>query len=749
MGSCLSTDTSASTPTHHNTDNQPKTAPPPQDQNANKENKPQAKAVEKAVLTEDSFRMMAPENVILELTAGKPLDATDVKDFDYAKSEIKFLRQFAKQFLEGGVTKADEVCEGGVGISEQVDKDRGALYDKQDFSSFQKVSYDKPEDTRTLIHDAIRTNVLFENESQEEIVELIDAFKPLRFKAGERVITQGDTGDEFFVVESGTLTVHVLVGEKGRRNEVKVGDYKSGSAFGELALIFGSPRAATILATEDVKLWCLDRETYRSMISQLRYEEHQQKREFLQSCEVSGQHFIHVFEAWQIEDLTIAMKSDSFKRGKIILREGEIGDTMYVLKSGTVQTSLKGEDKKVIDQKKVFGTTSLMKGTAAPYTYTASSDEVTVYYLTKEDFTMIIGFLPEDNTTSPTPQRTRTTIRSQKILSSSLSTRQQVEIELDQLEFHNMLGKGAFGHVTLVQAKGKFFALKALPKDLIVEKRQQEHVLNEYRIMKLMSEIDDPNIIGVHCALQDKKYLYFLVDLLPGGELMTHLRRERQFTEDTTKFFAASVVLALEQMHPLLIAYRDLKPENIVLNKKGFGVLVDFGLAKEVEGGQTYTFCGTPDYLAPEIIRGTGHDWAVDYWCLGILLFELANGTAPFYAQNQTRRTRRILKGVNFLSMPSHFSNGLIDLITSLLNNDQTKRLGRTQNGVQAIVSHRWFAGVDWDGLRTHTIDAPFKPSIPTDLKTLGMKVPAPIQGKVADSDWWPDMKAVSDNVWD
>eukprot|EP01082_Thalassiosira_pseudonana_P013660 g12366.t1 g12366 contig6:1772697-1773372(+) len=187
-----------------------------------------------------------------------------------------------------------------------------------------------------------------------------------------------------------------------------------------------------------------------------------------------------------------------------------------------------------------------------------------------------------------------------------------------------------------------------------------------------------------------------------------------------------------------MIAYRDLKPENVVLDKNGFGILVDFGLAKEIDEGQTFTFCGTPDYLAPEIIRGTGHDWAVDYWCLGVFLFELTNGCAPFVASNQSRRTRKILKGYEFVKVPSHFSGALRDLVASLLENDQVRRLGRTQGGIQAIKNHRFFAGFDWEGLLENRLTAPLEPNIPSDIKTLGKR--DFVENDVLESEWWPDL---------
>lgn len=182
-----------------------------------------------------------------------------------------------------------------------------------------------------------------------------------------------------------------------------------------------------------------------------------------------------------------------------------------------------------------------------------------------------------------------------------------------------------------------------------------------------------------------------------------------------------------------------------MLDRKGYGVLVDFGLAKEIHGGQTYTFCGTPDYLSPEVLRRAGHNWAVDYWGLGVFLYEMTCGTAPFYATNYARRMRKILKGFEFVNVPSHFSGGLSDLISNLLTNDQSKRLGRTQSGIHGIKNHRWFAGFDWEGLEAKTLTAPIQPLIPPDIKSIG-RVNFHATDKAEEavcappSDWWPEI---------
>ena len=213
---------------------------------------------------------------------------------------------------------------------------------------------------------------------------------------------------------------------------------------------------------------------------------------------------------------------------------------------------------------------------------------------------------------------------------SALDMKQQVNYELKDLKTMNVLGEGAFGKVKLVKAKdtGECYALKAQGKQFIIDNGQKQYILNELNLMK---KLKHPNILIMHCAMQDTRYIYFLLELLPGGELMDLLEKKGRLPEDWVKFYSASVTLAYTEFHSQRVAYRDLKPENMVLDAKGNCVLVDLGLAKELDDGPTYTFCGTPDYIAPELIRGTGYSWAVDYWALGVLLVSLNDDSFVFY----------------------------------------------------------------------------------------------------------------------
>mmetsp|Transcript_35676 Transcript_35676/g.66063 ORF Transcript_35676/g.66063 Transcript_35676/m.66063 type:complete len:458 (+) Transcript_35676:53-1426(+) len=452
MGCCQSTPVIGTKPPT------PKTSPP---QPLPKVSKPQDKTPTNGVSS--SNIAATPVELILNLTDKKPLDASDISNLEAAKKEIQNIRKFALEYLDNIDENVESEGQGRDGQNEHFD-DRGALYDKQDFSSFKKVSYEKTDAIRSLIYDAIKPNELFEHDTNLEILQIIDVFKPQTFSAGQRVINQGDEGSEFYVVESGKLSIHVTVeGNDGSNSKVKVGDYSSGSAFGELALIFGSPRAATITASTDCKLWSIERTAYRSVMQQLRYEQHIEKKKFLATCVVAGREFTDIFGPSQIEDLTIAIKIDTYDDGQVILREGEMGDTFYIVKSGSVETLNRGRRDKVLEEKEVFGTTSLLKKVGSPVTYKAVS-HVTLYYLTRNDFESIMGSFEDafEGNSVYTP-------RERPSISTRITTDRRHVYGLDDLTTFNVLGRGAFGRVKLVQCKTskKVFALKEQSKHYI------------------------------------------------------------------------------------------------------------------------------------------------------------------------------------------------------------------------------------------------------------------------------------------
>lgn len=207
----------------------------------------------------------------------------------------------------------------------------------------------------------------------------------------------------------------------------------------------------------------------------------------------------------------------------------------------------------------------------------------------------------------------------------------------DHYDIKRTLGVGAYGFVKLVRWKHAppkqaevLYALKCVSKEKIEERKQHHKIKREAEIM---TSLVHPFIARCYTVMEDVKGKYFLMEALCGGELCELLYFEGKFSEEWSMFYSASVLAAFAHMHERKVAYRDLKPENLVLDEAGYVKIVDFGLAKIING-QTYTFCGTPDYLAPEVILSEGHDWGVDYWGLGVLIYEMTEGAAPFCAEN-------------------------------------------------------------------------------------------------------------------
>lgn len=278
------------------------------------------------------------------------------------------------------------------------------------------------------------------------------------------------------------------------------------------------------------------------------------------------------------------------------------------------------------------------------------------------------------------------------------------KVSTDDFTVKTVIGKGAFGKVMLVEKKdsGEVFAMKEMDKEVIEKENLLEHTFAEKSILQ---KINHPFIVKLHYAFQTKDRLYLVLDFLAGGELFFHLGQVGRFDEWRAKFYTAEIGLAVGYLHSLDIIYRDLKPENCVLDKDGYVCLTDFGLAKtNVQGATAETFCGTPEYLAPEFLIGGGHGKAVDWWSLGILLYEMLCGIPPFYDENVTDMYDLILKKP--LEFDDAVSPAARDLLTKLLDRDPSKRM----QSVEAFKAHPFFSDLNFDDLYARRLPAPFKP---------------------------------------
>ncbi|KAF2124258.1 Pkinase-domain-containing protein [Dothidotthia symphoricarpi CBS 119687] len=293
----------------------------------------------------------------------------------------------------------------------------------------------------------------------------------------------------------------------------------------------------------------------------------------------------------------------------------------------------------------------------------------------------------------------------------------------EDFELIKTLGTGTFARVWLVRLKdaqngdeNKVFALKILRKVDVIRLKQVEHVRNERNVLAKVA--GHPFITTMVASFQSLDSLYMVLDYCPGGEVFSYLRRARRFNEATSQFYAAEIVLILEFLHEREgVAYRDLKPENILIDAEGHLKLVDFGFAKKVENRETYTLCGTPEYLAPEVIRNTGHGTAVDWWAFGILVYEFLVGQPPFWDQNPMKIYEQIVEGR--LRFPSAMSPTARDLISGLCTVDTSKRLGNISGGAQRVKSHPWFQDTDWDRMYRREINGPIVPHLrgPADTR--------------------------------
>ncbi|OMJ75198.1 hypothetical protein SteCoe_25710 [Stentor coeruleus] len=297
---------------------------------------------------------------------------------------------------------------------------------------------------------------------------------------------------------------------------------------------------------------------------------------------------------------------------------------------------------------------------------------------------------------------------------ASLQEKKPPNISQENFKIERVVGRGAFGKVYLVSKKdtGQFYAMKVLKKEMLEKKNQITNTKTERQIM---GDVESPFIVQLRFAFQTVDKLYMVMDFINGGELFFHLRRAQRFTEEKTRFYSAEVFLALNYLHSLGVIYRDLKPENVLIDSDGHVKLTDFGLSKQFFSSdeKAYSLCGTPEYLAPEIVSGKGHDQAVDYWSLGILIYEMLNGSPPFNHKNREQMYKDILHKP--APMKPHFSSQAVSLLSLLLEVNPSKRLSNYKD----CASHPFFEGIDWDLLSSKQVIPPFKPKVsgPMDLR--------------------------------
>lgn len=290
-------------------------------------------------------------------------------------------------------------------------------------------------------------------------------------------------------------------------------------------------------------------------------------------------------------------------------------------------------------------------------------------------------------------------------------TNQDYRVDTSHFELLKIIGQGSFGKVFLVRKitghdANTLYAMKVLKKATLKVRDRQRTKMER----NMLAEIDHPFIVKLHYAFQTEGKLYLILEFLRGGDLFTRLSKEVMFTEEDVKFYLAELALALDHLHHLGIIYRDLKPENILLDSQGHIKLTDFGLSKESleEEKLTFSFCGTVEYMAPEVVSRKGHNTAADWWSYGVLMFEMLTGSLPFQGANRKETMAMILKAK--LGMPQFLSPEAQSLLRVLFKRNPANRLGADPTGTDSLKKHPFFASIDWDKLYKREVQPPFKP---------------------------------------
>ncbi|XP_060517416.1 cGMP-dependent protein kinase 1-like [Cylas formicarius] len=564
----------------------------------------------------------------------------------------------------------------------------------EDTSKTMLPVYPKSSEDEQKIKSAIEKNdFLGKILSGKRLEDVINAMSLREVSAKQKLIKQGEKGSEMYVSKEGKYRVMV----KGKA----VGDFDDIRVFGELAILYNAKRLASIQALTDGKVWVLDRRVYQKIVISSNIKEEEENLRFLQNVDS-----LKVVDVDILRQVANLLKPEFFPSGTQIIRQGDKGNKFYIIRAGTVTISKSGEGIiGTLGEGTCFGELALQKEDTRQATVTADAPGVDCMTLTRTDFKDHFG-----DVEIPKIEIKRGSFREE-------AKAEYQDIGLSDLKILKTLGVGGFGRVELVQHKKKkdlVFALKYLKKIEVVYQNQQEHVYNEKMIqMNCKSNF----IVRLYRTYKDNKYVYFLMESCLGGDLFSllHKQKNKRFEEKDAKFLSACVLEAFEYLHNKAIVYRDLKPENLLVDRHGYLKLTDFGFAKKMPArGKTFTFAGTPEYVAPEIVLNRGHDKAVDYWAFGAFIFELLSGRTPFRTgDNSHMRTyNKILNGIDNVNFPTYINLKARNLIEKLCRPVPSERLGMLRGGTKDIKMHKWYQGFEWVRFSQCQLQSPFKPKL-------------------------------------
>lgn len=544
----------------------------------------------------------------------------------------------------------------------------------------------------------------------ERVKAIVEVMWKEEVPNGKAIIQQGDLqADYFYVVQSGSFQVSKTEAAASAEKvaSAALGTIEAGSSFGELALLYFAPRAATITATADAVVWVTARQQFKELLMKANENEMKENLKHVSRCDC----FAPLKES-EKKDLAAAMHEMTFSKDELVFEQGERGTQFFLLVEGEVSVVKDGKEvskiKATPEKATYFGERALQQDEPRAATIKVISATAKALWVDKESFEILIGSLEDlmkrgkDGTA---------TVKKATVAPTAGDAKRFGNIKLKDLKKLGLLGCGGFGAVEMVEdlKSGETYALKNLSKGYVVKSGMQSSVISEKNVQLMC---DSPFVVKLYETFNSDQHLHLLLELALGGELYaTYNKKNLWGQEKCAKFYVAGTVYAFEHLHGKKIIFRDLKPENLLLNDKGHVKLTDMGLAK-VCPGKTYTTCGTPDYFAPELIASKGHNLAVDWWCLGILTFELCSGHPPFESATPMQIYSKVQKGINKVVFPKKLKGNIEALVKGLCNAIPSERLPMKKGGTQNIKSQAWFADFGWDQMANFTLTPPYKPTV-------------------------------------
>ncbi|XP_006004993.1 cGMP-dependent protein kinase 2 [Latimeria chalumnae] len=587
--------------------------------------------------------------------------------------------------------------------------------------SFEKVQVRKDSGTKKLITDAIMNNDFLKKLEAQHMRKMVECMYKTTYSQSQLVIQEGEAGNHLYVLAEGLLEVS--------QNGKLLGHMHPGMVFGELAILYNCKRTATVKAVVESRIWVLDRPIFQNIMMRTAQAQHEEYFSFLRSVSL-----LKNLPEEKLAKIIDCLEVDYYDKGDYIIREGEEGNTFFIIAKGkvcvtqTMEGSQEPQEIKTLGAGDYFGEKALISEDVRSANIITAENDTQCLVIDRDTFNQMVGTYEELQTylREYVDQLSRNDEKRNAIPQISFGSPEyteaaQLKDKISQFSYSSpfkylniiaTLGMGGFGRVELVKLKDEdvAFALKCIKKKHIVDTRQQEHIYSEKNILQ---QIDSQFIVRLYRTFRDAKYVYILLEVCLGGELWSILRDMYFFEDSTARFCVGCVLEAFDYLHSRGIIYRDLKPENLLLDADGYVKMVDFGFAKKIGlGKKTWTFCGTPEYVAPEIIMNKGHDFGADYWSLGILIFELLTGSPPFMGSDPIKIYNMVLRGIEKMDFPKRIGKRPEDLIRRLCKVNPAERLGNKKNGINDIRKNKWFQGFNWEGLRSRKLISPLKREI-------------------------------------